>query len=84
MAKIFDGVWVRARRVPRWQASDWLVRLLARRNPALREVVPQLGKVRNATAEKVRRMLDRQSRTSGEAVAATGESLLQLGLAALH
>ncbi|WP_370058660.1 hypothetical protein [Bradyrhizobium yuanmingense] len=47
----------RARRVPRLQAPDWLVRLAARRIPLLRAVVPMLGKVRHSTSAKAESLL---------------------------
>ncbi|MFN5126798.1 MAG: SDR family oxidoreductase, partial [Bradyrhizobium sp.] len=36
----------KARRVPRFQAPDWMMRLAARRNPLARAALPLLGKVR--------------------------------------
>src|SRR5579863_10284019 len=40
---------VSARRVPRFQLPDWLVRLAAKRDPSVRQLLPLLGKIRNAT-----------------------------------
>jgi nucleoside-diphosphate-sugar epimerase len=69
-----------ARRVPTRQLPDWLVRLAALWDPGVKQVVPELGKRKNATNEKARRMLGWTPRSSEEAVAATGESLVFLGL----
>jgi nucleoside-diphosphate-sugar epimerase len=69
-----------ARRVPTRQLPDWLVRLAAMWDPAVKQVVPELGKRKNATNEKARRVLGWGPRSSDEAVAATGESLARLGL----
>lgn len=69
-----------ARRAPNIQLPDWLARVLAIGIPPLREVVPQLGKRRNASSEKARRVLNWSPRPREEAIAATGESLLRLGL----
>jgi dihydroflavonol-4-reductase len=70
----------KARRVPRLQAPDWLVRLAANRIPLLRAVVPMLGKVRRSTGAKARQMLGWQPRSNAEAILSTAESLIRLGL----
>jgi len=69
-----------ARRVPTWQLPNFLVRLAALRDPAVRQVLPELGKVKNATGEKARRLLGWAPRSNEEAIVATAESLLRLGL----
>lgn len=69
-----------ARRVPTWQLPNWLVRLAAIRDPAVRQILPELGKPRNATNAKAKRMLGWAPRSSEEALVATAESLLRLGL----
>ena len=69
-----------ARRVPTWQVPNFLVRLAALRDPAVRQVLPELGKVKNATGEKARRLLGWAPRSNEEAIVATAESLLGLGL----
>ncbi len=69
-----------ARRVPTLQLPNWLVRLAALWDPAVRQILPELGKRKNATAEKARRVLGWAPRSSEEAIVATAESLLRLGL----
>ena len=69
-----------ARRVPTRQLPNWLVRLAALRDPAVRQIVPELGKYKNATSAKAQRLLGWSPRGSEEALAATAESLLRLGL----
>jgi dihydroflavonol-4-reductase len=69
-----------ARRVPTWQLPNWLVRLAAIRDPAVRQILPELGKVKNATNEKAKRLLGWTPRSSEEALVATAESLMRLGL----
>jgi nucleoside-diphosphate-sugar epimerase len=69
-----------ARRVPARELPNWLVRLAALRDSGVRQFVPELGKVRNATNEKARRLLDWSPRSNEDAVVATAESLLRLGL----
>ncbi|WGD55593.1 aldehyde reductase [Bradyrhizobium sp. CB1650] len=69
-----------ARRVPRVQAPDWVVRLAAHRIQLLRAVVPMLGKVRRSTSAKARRLLGWEPRSNEEAILSTAESLIRLGL----
>jgi nucleoside-diphosphate-sugar epimerase len=69
-----------ARRVPTRQLPNWLVRVAALRDPAVKQVIPELGKYKNATSEKARRMLGWKPRPNEECIVATAESLLRLGL----
>lgn len=69
-----------ARRVPTRQLPNWLVRLASLRDPAVRQIVPELGKQKNATHEKAKRVLGWDPRSNEDCIVATAESLLQLGL----
>jgi nucleoside-diphosphate-sugar epimerase len=69
-----------ARRVPTLPLPSWLVRIAALRDPAVRQILPELGKRRNATGEKARRLLGWAPRSTEEAIVATAESLVRLGL----
>jgi nucleoside-diphosphate-sugar epimerase len=69
-----------ADRVPTRTLPDLMVRLAALFAPSLRQMLPDLGKVRNATSEKARRVLGWTPRSNEEAIIATAESLLRLGL----
>jgi dihydroflavonol-4-reductase len=69
-----------AKRVPTRQVPDWLVRLAALRDPTLRQILPELGKVKNASNEKAKRLLGWIPRSNETAIVATAESLLRLGL----
>jgi nucleoside-diphosphate-sugar epimerase len=69
-----------ARRVPSLQLPSWMVRLAALRDPAVRQIVPELGKPKNATNEKARRVLGWAPRSNEDAIVATAESLARLGL----
>jgi nucleoside-diphosphate-sugar epimerase len=69
-----------ARRVPTRELPNWLVRIAAIRDPAVKVLLPQLGKIRNATSEKAKRMLGWAPRSNEEAIVATAESLVRLGL----
>jgi len=68
------------KRVPTGELPDWLVRIAAFRDPAIRLILPELGKFKNATNEKAKRMLGWAPRSNEEAVIATAESLMRLGL----
>ena len=57
-----------------------MVRLVALVNPEAREIAPDLGKVRRASNEKARRVLGWQPRSNEEAILATAQSLVRLGL----
>ena len=69
-----------AKRVPIRQLPDWLVRIASMRDPALKLITPELGKMKNATNEKAKRMLGWAPRSNDEAIVATAESLVRLGL----
>jgi nucleoside-diphosphate-sugar epimerase len=69
-----------ARKVPTIELPNWVVRLAALRDPAVQQIVPELGKPRNATSEKARRMLAWMPCSREDAIAATAESLVRLGL----
>lgn len=69
-----------AKRVPTRQLPNWLVRLAALLDPAVKQVIPELGNPKNATSEKARRVLGWTPRTNEEAIIATAESMLRLGL----
>lgn len=69
-----------AKKVPSRQLPNWLVRVAAWRDPAVKQILPDLGKLKNATNEKARRVLGWSPRSNEEAIVATAESLLHLGL----
>ena len=69
-----------ARRVPTRQLPNWLVRIAAISDPTVKQIVPELGKRKNATNEKAKRLLGWAPRSNEEAIVATAESLVRLGL----
>jgi nucleoside-diphosphate-sugar epimerase len=69
-----------AKRVPTRELPNWVVRLAALRDPAVKLILPELGKVKNATNEKAKRTLGWGPRPNEEALVATAESLVRLGL----
>ncbi len=50
-------------------------------DPAMRGLLPMLGKVRHATSAKARRLLGWQPRSREDAVVATAQSLITFGIA---
>jgi nucleoside-diphosphate-sugar epimerase len=69
-----------AARAPIKVLPDWMVRLASLFNPALAQVVSELGKVKRITNEKARRVLGWSPRSNADAIVATAESLVRLGL----
>jgi nucleoside-diphosphate-sugar epimerase len=69
-----------ARRVAKRQIPDWLVRVASWRDGAVKQIVPELGKRKNATNAKAKRVLGWSPRSNEKAIVATAESLVRLGL----
>ncbi|HWU74138.1 MAG TPA: aldehyde reductase [Sphingomonas sp.] len=59
---------------------DWLVRVVALFNPLAREALPRLGIKGEASNAKARELLGWQFRSNEEAIVASGESLIRLGI----
>lgn len=69
-----------AKKVPTRQLPDWILRLVAPFQPAVRQILPELGMKRNASSEKANRLLGWSPRSNEEALVAAAESLVRLGL----
>jgi dihydroflavonol-4-reductase len=69
-----------ARKVPTREIPSTVVRLGAATNPALKALVPYLGISMNASGEKAARLLGWSPRPVEEAIVASAESLIALGL----
>jgi dihydroflavonol-4-reductase len=69
-----------ASKVPTREVPSLVVRLAALFAPALRPMVPDLGKFKNASSAKAKRLLGWEPRSSEEALIATAESLHRFGL----
>ncbi len=69
-----------ARHAPTGKLPNWVVRLLSVVSPPVRQIVPDLGKVKLASNEKARTVLGWAPRSNEDAVVATAESLVALGL----
>ena len=66
--------------LPKRTISAGMVRFLAIFVPRLRELVPQLGQVKASTHEKASRLLGWEPRSNAEAVEASADSLVAMGL----
>ncbi len=69
-----------AKRVPTMELPDFLIRMAAARDPTVHQILPELGKRKNGTNAKARRVLGWTPRTNEESILATAESLAALGL----
>jgi len=74
--KIADGT----SRVPTRVIPNFVVRLASLFDPALKQVTSELGKVKNASNEKAKRLLGWAPRSNEESITATAQSLIRLGL----
>jgi nucleoside-diphosphate-sugar epimerase len=68
-----------AKKVPTRVLPDWLVRLVSRFDSSVKQIVPELGKVKQASNEKAKRVLAWSPRPNEEAIVASGQSLIRLG-----
>ena len=71
-----------ARKVPTRQLPNWLVRFVALFNPTVRATLPLLDNTRHATSAKAQRLLGWRPRPPEDAIVATAESLLKVGVLA--
>jgi nucleoside-diphosphate-sugar epimerase len=69
-----------ARRVPTKVLPNWMVRLVSLFDSSVAQIVPELGKAKIASNEKSRRVLGWTPRPNEDAIIATAESLVRLGL----
>jgi nucleoside-diphosphate-sugar epimerase len=69
-----------ARKAPTRELPDWLVRIVGVFDPTARQIVPELGKMKNGTNEKAKRVLGWAPRSNEESIVAAAESLVRLGL----
>jgi nucleoside-diphosphate-sugar epimerase len=71
-----------AGKVPTRELPNWLVRLASLFDTQIRQIVLEPGDVKHASHEKATRLLGWSPRSNEEAILATAESLLNLGLLA--
>ena len=75
-----DGVGELARKVPTRSLPNWLMRMAGLFDPQVKGILPELGKHKNASNEKARRLLGWTPRSPRDAILATARSLSELGL----
>ena len=75
-----DNMGNQASKVPTKVMPNWLVRVAGLFNSTARTIVPQLGQFKNASSEKARTILGWKPRTNEEAIVASAESVVRLGL----
>lgn len=75
-----DELGAAAAKVPTRQLPDFVVRIAALFDPQVRPAISSLGRKRQASGDKARRILGWTPRSNAEAVVASGESLIALGL----
>jgi dihydroflavonol-4-reductase len=66
-----------AKKVPTRMLPNWLVRLVSRFDSSVKQIVPELGKVKQASNEKAKQTLGWSPRSNEDAIVATAESLLR-------
>ncbi|WP_228424173.1 SDR family oxidoreductase [Chryseobacterium geocarposphaerae] len=69
-----------AAKVPTREMQNWIVRAAAIFNPSLRMLATLLGKYAETSGDKAKQLLNWSPRSNEEAIIATAESMLQLGL----
>lgn len=75
-----QGMGEKAAKAKLRQIPDWLMRIMALFNPLAREAGPRLGIRAAASNAKARERLGWQFRSNEEAIVASGESLIRLGI----
>src|ERR1700722_4148985 len=83
MARVLKaGMGASANRVPTRELPDWLVRIIAIGVPVMRQILPELGKIKNSSNAKARRVLGWAPRSNEESILCAAESLVRLSLTA--
>lgn len=75
-----DRLGAKARKVPRRQLPDLLLRGLALVDPSIKQVVGELGRVRDTSADHARAVLGWQTRRAEETIVDTAQSLIAHGI----
>ena len=75
-----EGLGDLARKVPTRNLPTWLMRVVGLFDSQVKSILPELGKRKNASSEKARRLLGWAPRSPREAILATARSLSELGL----
>lgn len=75
-----EGLPLQARNVPTRRLPDWLVRFAAKFNPLIRQVVGELGNVRDASAAHAFERLGWKTRPAEESIIDCAKSLIERGI----
>lgn len=70
----------KAAKVPKKEIANWILRIVSLFNAQVKLILPILGIVKSASNAKAMRVLGWQPRSPKEAIVATAESLINLGL----
>ena len=68
----------KAKRVPTRELPNWLVKLARFKDPAVKQILPELGKSKSATSAKAQKILGWSPRAREDSLVATAESLVKL------
>lgn len=79
-AVLREGLGPQARKVPRRRLPDWLVRVSAWFDPLVRQVVGELGNVREADTSHAREKLGWVARPAEESILDTARDMIRLGI----
>jgi dihydroflavonol-4-reductase len=75
-----EGLGDLARKVPTRSLPTWLMRVVGLFDSQVKSILPELGKRKNASSEKARRLLGWAPRSPRDSVLAAARSLSELGL----
>jgi nucleoside-diphosphate-sugar epimerase len=75
-----EGLGDLARKVPTRNLPTWLMRVVGLFDSQVKSILPELGKRKNASSEKARRLLGWAPRSPRDSVLAAARSLSELGL----
>lgn len=69
-----------AKKVPKRELPNFLVHIAAVLDPTVKQILPELGRHKNATSEKAQRVLGWKPRSPADAIVASAESLMKFGM----
>lgn len=68
------------KKLPKGTIPGWVLKIMAMFNPTLKAIIPELNRERNASNEKVKRVLGITPRSSEEAIISGAQSLIDHGV----
>lgn len=78
-----NGLGPQARKVPKFGLPNFLVKLSALFDPLIRQIVGELGYVRDTSADHAKAVLDWQTRPAEESILDTARDMIRLGVVKL-